>query len=293
MSLNPEVQKQKLGLIAGGGHHPYQVIKHCLKIGRPFFVVGLEGQALPDLMDENIPHIWCRLGALGKMIETLKHEKVEDVVLIGSVKRPSFLDLRPDFYTAKLLARLSTKVLGDDALLSFLIKELEVQGFCVSGIGEVLSSQDLFLPLGPLGSHVPLEDMWKDIHHGIDIARLLGAVDVGQSIIMDQGLCLGVEAIEGTDALIKRCAGIRQERLLSQDPSGMLIKMCKPGQETRVDLPTIGLQTLENLKSAGFKGVVAEAHKTLLVDRDACRAFADKNNLFVIGVHSVIQGKTP
>ena len=291
MPFNFEIPQKKLGLIAGGGTLPYQVIKHCLEIGRPFFVIGLEGQALPNLMDQNIPHIWCRLGALGLMVETLKYEKVEDVVLIGSVKRPSFLDLRPDFYTTKLLVRLGTKAWGDDALLSFLIKELEAQGFSVCGIDDILPKDDLLLPPGLLGVHRPSEDMWKDIRRGLDIVRLLGEADVGQAVILDQGLCLGVEAIEGTDALIKRCADLRSDRLMFKGPSGILIKMSKPGQELRADLPTLGLNTLKNLKTFGFKGVVGEAHKTLLVNREDCLAFADANDLFVLGIEAVTKGE--
>lgn len=292
MQLKHKSSKRKLGIIAGGGDLPLQAIRHCEKTERPFFVIALEGQALGSLVDQTIPHMWCRLGAVGKMMDTLKHEKVEDIVLIGSVKRPSFLDLRPDLYAAKLLARLGTKTLGDNDLLSFLVKEIESQGFCVQGIEDILPKEALLLPEGSLGINRPAENMWRDIHKGIEIARLLGTADVGQSVIMADGLCLGVEALEGTDALIKRCSILHKERVTSQEEGGVLIKLCKPDQELRVDLPTVGLTTLKNIKTAGFKGIIAEAQKTLLVDAEACRLFADKNDLFVFGIKSITQGKS-
>ena len=273
----------KLGLIAGGGDLPFQVIEHCLKIGRPLFVIGIEGQSSPDLFQEKIPHVWCRLGALGKMMKAFRSENVQDVVLIGSIKRPSFLDLRPDFYGAKLVARLGIKALGDDALLSFLVKEIENQGFSVKGIEEVLPAESILLPKGTLGKRGVPSDLLEDMNFGIEVARLLGKADVGQAVIVDQGIVLGVEASEGTDALIKRCGDLKKERPRSSKASGLLVKLCKPQQEGKVDLPTLGLRTLENLRDHGFLGVVAEAHKTLLIHQKACQKFADKEGLFIFG----------
>ncbi len=273
----------KLGLIAGGGDLPLQVIAHCLKIGRPIFGIGIEGQSAPDLFEGKIPHVWCRLGALGKMVKTLLAEDVRDIVLIGAIKRPSFRELRPDFYGAKLVARLGIKALGDDALLSFLVRELESHGFSVKGIEEVLPAENILLQKGPLGKREVPDFLLEDMKLGIKVARLLGRADVGQSVIIDQGLVLGVEAIEGTDALIERCGKLKKERFQSLKPSGLLVKLCKPQQEGKVDLPTLGLKTLENLLATGFLGVVAEAEKTLLIDQKACQKFVDKEGLFVFG----------
>lgn len=273
----------KLGLIAGGGDLPFQVIMHCLKIGRPLFGIGIEGHTDPLLFSQNISHIWCRLGALGKMMEALRQAEVKDIVLIGSIKRPSFFEIRPDFYTAKLLARLGTRSLGDDALLSFLIQELESEGFSVKGIEDILPFQDVLLKAGPLGKIPFPEEFLEERERGINAARLLGQADVGQSLIIDQGLILGVEGIEGTDSLIKRCGILKKERFSFSKRSGFLVKFSKPQQEDRVDLPTLGPQTLEALDHAGFLGVVGEAHKTLLIHQKKCQKIADEKGLFVVG----------
>ncbi|MBS0185434.1 MAG: UDP-2,3-diacylglucosamine diphosphatase LpxI [Proteobacteria bacterium] len=273
----------KLGLIAGGGDLPLQVIEQCLKIGRPIFGIGFEGQTASDLFQGKIPHFWCRLGALGKMLQALRSENVQEVVLIGSIQRPSFKELRPDFYTAKLMTRLGMKALGDDALLSFLVQELENEGFSVKRIEEILPAENILLPRGPLGKNTIPSFLLEDMALGIKVARLLGSADVGQSVIIDQGLVLGVEAIEGTDALIKRCGDLKKERFERGMPSGLLVKLCKPQQDEKVDLPTLGLKTLENLRAQGFLGVVAEASKTLLIHQKVCQEFADKAGLFVFG----------
>jgi hypothetical protein len=199
-------------------------------------------------------------------------------VLAGGVKRPSVASLRPDWRATKFFARIGLRALGDDRLLSAVIKELEHEGFAVIG-AERLLDQSAVMPEGPIGALVPDPVARADIEHGLRIARAVGALDIGQSVVVQQGMVLGVEAIEGTDALLRRCRALRRE-----GPGGVLIKIEKPGQERRADRPVIGPQTVAVAAEAGLRGIAAEAGAVLILDREAVAKAADAAGIFVVGV---------
>ncbi|MBT5414698.1 MAG: UDP-2,3-diacylglucosamine diphosphatase LpxI [Rhodospirillaceae bacterium] len=269
--------RPKLGIVAGGGDLPVKLVAACRAAGREVFVLALEGQADPAAA-EGVPHVWIRMGAAGKALKTLREAGVQDLVMAGRVRRPSLSELRPDWRATKLFAKLGASALGDDGLLSAVVRELEeVEGFRVTAPDELLG--DLVAPTGPLGRHEPDDSARGDIARGFAVARALGALDVGQAVVVQGGLVLGVEAIEGTDALIARCATLRRE-----GPGGVLVKTCKPGQERRVDLPTVGIETLRGAARAGLRGVAVEAGRSLILDRDAMIRMADESGLFLIGV---------
>ena len=273
-----------LGILAGHGDLVQSIIQTCIQEKRPYFIIAFEGQTDPALVQSH-PHAWHRLGGLGDVLRTLKSKDIQDIVMIGGIQRPSLFDLSPDLYTAKLLARIGLKGIGDDGLLRFLVEELEKEGFCVKGIQDIMGGDRILLPAGALGVFLPEDlSLRSDIRLGIRIARTLGALDVGQSVMVDQGLVLGVEAIEGTDSLIERASHLKKLRLPNASSSGVLVKLCKPEQERRVDLPTLGVTTLKLLKDGGFKGVVGEASKTLLVDKEEMKVYADKEALFIWGM---------
>ncbi len=161
-------------------------------------------------------------------------------------------------------------------MLSAVIKELEREGFTLVGVESVLD--DAVAPEGPLGQHRPDDQALADIEHGFRVAAALGTLDIGQAVIVQQGMVLGVEAIEGTDQLIRRCADLRREGL-----GGVLVKAKKPDQERRADLPTIGPQTVEAAHAAGLRGIAVEARSTLVVERAEMTALADRLGLFVYG----------
>jgi DUF1009 family protein len=266
----------KLGILAGAGELPSRVIDACRALERPFFVIAFEGSADPAAV-ASVPHAWIRLGAAGEGLRILHANGVEELVMAGGVRRPSVLQLRPDWRTAKFFARIGYRALGDDGLLRSVIRELEeVEGFRVVGLDTILGSA--LALLGPLGRQVPDEQATQDIGHGFKIVRALGALDIGQAVVVQQGLVLGVEAIEGTDALIERCAGLRRD-----GPGGVLVKGTKPGQERRADLPTIGPRTLTRAAEAGLRGIAVEAGATLVLDRAELIAAADRAGLFVVG----------
>jgi len=268
-----------LGIIAGSGRLPIQLVETCQTSGRPFFVLALENHA--DLKAiQNVPHTVVRLGAVGEALSHLRKAGAKELVLAGSVKRPNFSALRPDMAGAKLLARIGAAFLsGDDAVLRSVITFLEEEGFKVVASNDILS--DLIAPSGQLGTIKPDTQAEADIAHGLKVVRMLGQLDIGQAAIVEKGYVLGVEAAEGTDALIERC------RLLKREANGgVLVKMCKPGQEERVDLPAIGISTIEKIAAAGFKGIAVEATASIILDRPTVIARADALGIFVVGVTS-------
>ncbi|HJU20173.1 MAG TPA: UDP-2,3-diacylglucosamine diphosphatase LpxI [Stellaceae bacterium] len=266
----------RIGIIAGSGVLPRRVVAACRAAGREVFVLALEGAAEPETVTD-VPHAWCRLGAAATGLALLHEHGVGDLVLAGAIGRPSLAALRPDWRAAKFFARLGYRALGDDGLLSAVVKELEEEGFRVLAPDAVIAAA--LAPAGPLGRHRPDGQAEADIAHGMTIARALGALDVGQAVVVQQGLVLGVEAIEGTDALIRRCAGLRRE-----GPGGVLVKCEKPGQERRVDRPAIGPLTLALAAEAGLRGIAVEAAATIVLDREAVIRAADESGLFVVGV---------
>jgi len=269
--------KPKLAIVAGGGELPRLLIAACRAEARPFFVVALSGHADPDLVTAETPHMWARLGAGGAILKRLREEATGEVVLAGRVKRPSLLSLMPDAWTARFLLSLGRRALGDNALLSAIGAAIEREGGRLVGPETVLP--DLLAPEGAIGRIAPGEADWVDIERGLVVARALGAVDVGQAVVVQQGIVLGVEAVEGTDALLRRCKELRRD-----GPGGVLVKTAKPGQERRIDLPTIGVRTVEMAAAAGLAGIAVEAGGALIVGSAAVADAADRAGLFAVGV---------
>ena len=268
-------QAAPLGIIAGGGALPAMLAAAIAGSGRPVFVLALDGHADITLL-ASFPHQRIRLGAIGEGLNALRSRNIQDLVLVGTVRRPSVLSLMPDAEGARLLARIGRAAFsGDDGLLSAIVRVLEEEGFRVHGVQTILS--ELTAPEGALTQLVPDAEAEADIARGAAVCRLLGAADVGQAVVVQQGLVLGVEAIEGTDALLERCALLRRE-----GPGGVLVKRAKPRQESRVDLPTIGATTVARAAAAGLRGIAVEAETTLMPERAATIEAADRAGLFLV-----------
>ncbi|MBU2089179.1 MAG: UDP-2,3-diacylglucosamine diphosphatase LpxI [Alphaproteobacteria bacterium] len=267
-----------IGIIAGGGEVPGRLIEALRSQGRRFFIIALEGQADPETI-AGLPHLVVRIGAVGTTLDALRKAGASDIVLAGAVRRPSLTELRPDWTATRLIAKMGPKVFagGDDGLLHALVTVLEGEGFRVLRADSLL--QGLLASSGVLGSHTPDDDARADIARGTEILQAMGRLDIGQAVVIQQGLCLGVEAIEGTDALLRRVAGHRRD-----GKGGVLVKLRKPGQDERVDLPTIGVATVEAAAAAGLRGIAIDAGGTWLVDRPGVIAAADRLGLFVIGL---------
>jgi DUF1009 family protein len=272
---------RKLGLIAGGGALPLSLARHCRDQGRPLFVVRLTGFAEPELSafdGADLP-----LGKLGGAIEALRGAACEAVCLAGKVSRPDFLSLRPDLRgLAALPGALNAAREGENGLLAFLLAEFEREGFVAEGAHEVMA--DLVLGPGPLGRHKPKRGRLADVAQALAAARAVGALDAGQGAVVCDGLILALEAQEGTDAMLARVATLPVAiRGAPERRRGVLAKVCKPNQERRIDLPTLGPETIRRAATAGLEGIVGEAGLTLVVEREAVRALADELGLFVIG----------
>ncbi len=270
---------RKLGILAGGGALPAMLVQECRRTGRPYFVIAFKGHADSALATgaDGISHAWVRLGAAGTALKLLRQQGVGDLVLAGSIRRPTAAELRPDFWAIKVLARAGGLGRGDNAVLSTIIDALRREGFGILGIDEVLP--ELLAPEGALGAVEPNADDLFDIEVGIAAALDLGGRDVGQGAVVRAGVVAVLETEAGTDAMLRDCAATAPET-----PSGVLVKVAKPGQERRADLPTIGPETIEGLRGAGLRGVAVEAGGALVVDRAAVIAAADAAGLFVLGV---------
>lgn len=268
-----------LGIIAGGGLLPQRAAASAVTAGRPVHVVVLEGFAQPQDY-AGYPHIVCRMGAAGRMLEWLRAAGVRDLILAGAVKRPSFLALRPDAGAARLVPRIGMKAFGgDDSLLSAVVQVLREEGFNPLEARQVLAEVMVDQP-GLLCGPEPDEQAVRDIRRGLAVVRAVGAEDVGQGAVVQQGLVLAVEAIEGTDAMLARAGVLRRE-----GPGGVLVKVMKPGQDRRADLPTIGPDTVQAAAAAGLRGIAIQADGTIVIDRAATRAAAEANGLFILALN--------
>jgi DUF1009 family protein len=273
---------RKLGLIAGGGQLPIDVVQSCRASGRPVFVLRLRGFADAALAD--FPGAEVGIAELGRQLDLLRREGCQAVCFCGIVKRPDFAQLKPDLRAIRSFpAAVAAAAKGDDALLRFLIAEFEKEGFEIEGADEVASN--ITLAAGPIGAVSPTAEHRDDIRLAVAVAKANGALDVGQGAVVAGGVVLAVEAQEGTDAMLGRCAAL--PITLRGTPArriGVLAKWPKPIQERRIDLPTVGAVTVEGAAAAGLAGIVAEAGATLIIDRSAVIAAADRLGLFVVGL---------
>lgn len=267
---------RRLGVIAGAGALPWRVVAGAEAQGRDVFILGVQGAVEAD-RDGRTPDAVFRLGAAGDGFAALKAAGVRDVVMAGAVLRPRLRDLRPDLRTAAFFARIGRRALGDDGLLKAVIAEVERDGFVVRGAHEFLAADDQ-APAGLWTKAAPDEAARIDAARAFAAAQALGAADIGQAAIAQQGVVLGVEGVEGTDALIARCAALARP-----GPGGVLAKAKKPQQDDRADLPTIGAQTIRLAAQHGLRGVVVEVGGALVVDFAATVAAADAAGVFLAG----------
>lgn len=280
LSVPPDITK--LGVIAGAGGMPARLIHACDRLGIEVFIVGFEGQTNPEIF-RGRHHICTRLGAAGDIINTLKAHEVRDLVLIGAVRRPGLAELKPDMRTAKFFARVGLRALGDDGLLKALRHELEGEGFRLHGIQTF--AENLVAAEGVVGRHKPHDSDWPDIERGLNVSQELGRLDVGQSVIVQEGIVLGVEGVEGTDELIRRCSAYRRK-----GRKGVLVKTCKPGQDRDIDLPAIGPDTVHMCAEAGFGGIVVHAGQSLVLEPEKVAEIADKYGIFVVALDPAQHG---
>lgn len=273
----------RLGLIAGGGDLPLHVAEACAGEDRLGCVIALKGFADPS----DFPNARARgLGQLGRVIEDLRETGCDAVCFAGIVTRPDFKTLVPDWGGAKLFPKaVAAAVRGDDALLRVVVGAFEEAGLTVIGAQDI--AQTLLAGPGPLGRIAPDAAQREDADKAMRIAAAIGALDIGQGAVVCEGLVLAVEAQEGTDGMLARVAGLPAELRGSPDaPRGALAKRPKPGQERRIDLPVIGVSTVENAARAGLAGIAVAEGGALILGRRAVADAADAAGLYVVGLES-------
>lgn len=266
----------RLGILAGSGDLPKNLLKQCTKDKLDHFAIYFKGQSEQD-RDPDTPSKIVKLGQTQKTIDILKSENCTHIVFAGGIKRPGLFDIKPDLRTTKFFSKLGLGAVGDDRLLRAVRDELETEGFLIVGAHDILP--DLLTPVGVLTDKAPDDRAWQDIKTGWTVLDKLGKLDIGQACIVQQGVVLGVEAIEGTDALIERCG-----QYLRKGGGGVLVKRSKPGQDKSLDLPTVGEVTIEKLADAGFAGVALEAKNSQILHQTETVSCANGKGLFVVGV---------
>lgn len=274
---NPErSMAPKLAIVAGGGDLPWLLRETCYAGGRECLFLALDGHA--DVNRKPAPDACIRIGDWGQILDFLHEQEIEELVFAGTVRRPSLKEIRPDPRGAVFLAQLARSWFGDDSILSAVMKELEKDGF------RVVSPESLLVGFvardGAYGSVQPDEAALSDIQRGKEVLAAIGSQDIGQAVVIQQGVVVAVEAAEGTDAMIQRCGS-----LLREDAGGVLVKFPKPGQDRRVDLPTIGTRTVQVAKDVGLIGIAVEAGGALVIDVEEIVKIADNTGIFVVGVH--------
>jgi UDP-2,3-diacylglucosamine hydrolase len=278
----PAAEKSPLAIVCGGGRLPLTVADLAVKRGRKVVLFPLRGAADPaDFVTR--PHQWLYLGQLGRFLRLARAAGCHDIVLIGSVVRPAFWQLRLDLRTVLALPRLALAFRGgDNHLLSLTGRLVEGYGFRMIGAHEI--APEILVPEGNLGRLQPTERDRADISLGLDYLRAAGQFDIGQAVVVADKRVLAVEAAEGTDAMLTRVAEMRASgRVRTPAGTGVLVKAPKPGQDLRVDMPSIGPKTVEGTALAGLAGIAVLAGSTIVAEPGKLVEAADRAKIFVTG----------
>jgi hypothetical protein len=285
----------KLGLIAGNGRFPFLLLDAARAEGLAVAVVAIREEADAEIderaaKDDKITVHWLSLGELSKLIEVFHKEGVTRAVMAGQVKHKQiFSSIRPDWRLAKLILNLRTR--STDMLLGAVAKVLEDEGI------ELMSSTAFLEPLlveeGVLTKRAPDEEERKNIEYGLGVARAVAGFDIGQTVVVAAQACVAVEAMEGTDAAVERAgrlmASLKDEGTTEEDGATTLerrltvVKVAKPKQDMRFDVPVIGIRTVETMVAAGASCLSVEAGRTLLFDRTALMKRADEAGIAIVG----------
>jgi len=268
---------QKIGLIAGNGTFPIAFARAAKQKGMQVIAVAHEGETLPELAQWVDGIFWIKVGQLGKLISIFKEQGVADVLMAGGIKKTRLFDgSMPDLRGMALLAKMVYK--KDDSILRAVANELESEGIVVRESTLYLDSI-LALP-GVLTKRKPTKDEQKDIDFGWQMAKEVGKLDIGQTVVVKDQAVLAVEAIEGTDEAIRR-GGL----LCGHD--AVVVKVCKPQQDLRFDLPAIGTQTIRTMKQVKAACLAIEARKTIIIDQETVVRDADAAGITIVAIQGI------
>jgi DUF1009 family protein len=266
-----------VGLVAGAGRLPFALARGARRAGHRVAVVAFEGFADPALSGEADALAWVRIGELGALLDRLRESGAREVVVAGNVPKEQLFAqsgaIRLDARGAAFLAQLRDR--SDDAILRGLGDMLEAEGIHVAA--QTAYADELLAPGGVLGAVVPTRDQMQDVAFGWPLAKAVGRLDIGQTVVVKGRSVLAVEAIEGTDAAVRRGGALGRGGVV-------VLKVFKPGQDPRFDAPTVGLDTIATLADVGATLLAIEARRTLLLDREAMIARADASGIALVGV---------
>src|SRR6185436_1874920 len=265
---------ERIGLIAGNGRFPLLFAEAARRAGVEVVAVAHQSET-PDAIANLVTECtWVRVGELGKIIRVLKAAGVQRAVMAGGIRKPRQLsDFRPDFRGAALIAK--TRSLRDDVLLRGVAAELEHDGITI--VESTLFLGDLVPQAGTLTRKAPRSREWEDVRFGLEVAREIGRFEIGQSVIVKRRTVLAVEGIEGTDAAIRRGGELGRGGVV-------VVKVSKPGQDLRFDVPAIGMTTIEVMRDVGARVLALEAGRTLMIDRDEVVRAADAAGIAIVAV---------
>jgi len=276
-------QNEKIGLIAGNGKFPLLVLDAARAAEYEVVVVAIKEEAFPEIEEHGAASVhWLSLGDLSKLIETFQREGVRRAVMAGQVKHKQiFSSIRPDWRMAKLLLSLATR--NTDSLLGAVAKVLAEEGITLENSTSLL--EPLLVKQGTLTQRGPSEQERKNIDYGRAVARQLAQHDIGQTVVIAETACVAVEAMEGTDATIERAGRILGS--LHGDASTLsraltVVKIAKPNQDMRFDVPVIGVKTIEVMQAAGASCLALDARKCLLLDGDKILEAANRARIAVV-----------
>ena len=280
-AATPTVTEGPLALVCGGGSLPLAVADAVAARGRRVLLFPVRGAARPEDYAGR-EHTWLYLGQFGTLARLARPLGCREIVLIGSLVRPSLWSLRPDWLTLKILPRIAMAFRGgDNHLLSNIAKLVEEQGFTLRGAHEV--APEILAPRGALGRLRPSPEDEADIALALDYLTAAGRFDIGQAAVVVNRHIVAVEAAEGTDGMLARVAELRAQGRI-RAAKGVLVKAPKPQQDRRFDLPSIGPKTVEAAARAGLAGVAVIAGETVVAEPAALAEAADRAGLFVFGV---------
>lgn len=272
-----------LGIVAGRGALPLRIAEAASRSGRDVFILGLENEA--DKAIEAFPHDWTALGHIAGTADKLLAAGCTDTVIIGAIQRPDLAALDLDEGGAWFMQQVASgQHAGDDQLLKIILAYLQTRGLSVQPAQKYLAELTGKAGAQTSYSHAAHQ---ADIERGIEVARVIGGADIGQSIVVADRLVIAVEGPEGTDDMLARVAGMAPEFIGSPDArKGVLVKLPKPQQDRRVDLPTLGLRTIDGADAAHLAGIVYEAGGALFDEFDAVVKAAEEKGLFLLGLET-------
>jgi len=272
----------RVAIVAGSGRIPVYAAEKLAAAGRDPFIVAIEGEADDALL--RYDHAFVNTAEIGRLVSILKRVAPSEVIMVGGVgARPDLRRLRPDWTTLRLAAFLLPKLrAGDDVILRGVIATIESAGFPVRGVHELVP--DLLAQAGPIAGPKPTRADRDAISAAVKGAIALGKLDVGQACVAIGKRIVALEGAEGTDGMLERVAELRRIGRLKAGRGGVLVKLAKPGQELRADLPAIGAGTVENAAGAGLRGIAVHAGHALISDFEATCARADADGVFLIGI---------